>query len=496
MTSSPRQPAAPGRAPIAMPAPFAGAGLALALVDDGGEVVAANAAFSALVAASGPLAGRPLAGILADDALDLAELEAVVAGRSRRYGFEGRLRRDDNSLFWGSVTVTPAGEVEGRPLALALIEDATERRRRDDEQRTLRDMLGAAASEWRATFDAIEMPIFILGIAGRIERLNRAARTLAGRAFAELLGHRLAELGEGALWQEADRMVERVLATGEAASAEVHDGGRTWALAVSPGTPDLSEVRPIILNVRELTSLVQLQESLRRSQTMAAMGSLVAGVAHEVRNPLFGISAVVDALERRIDHREELADHLGYLRRELGRLEKLMAELLDFARPVVPEAEPVLLGQVVDDALLACTAQIERAGLAVDLRSETTSGPLHLDRRRVCQALVNLVENAIHHAPASSRLEIATETVERGGRRWSQVTVRDHGPGFRDADLPRLFEPFFSRRDGGTGLGLPIVAKIVEGHEGEIEVGNAEGGGALARISFPLFEPATAREPR
>lgn len=480
-----------------MPSPLAAAGLAFALVDDGGAVVSANPAFSSLLAArGGERAGRRLAELFAEGSLDRRELRDVVAGRRRRLGVEARLRRDDGSLFWGSVTLTPAGEVDGQRLALLLLDDTSERRRREDEHRMLRELLGAAASEWRATFDAIEMPIFILGADGRIERLNRAARVLAGRPFGDLLGHRLSELGEGALWQEAARLAERVRADHHAASIEVQDGGRTWALAASSGTPDLSDERPTILNVRELTSLVQLQESLRRSRTMAAMGALVAGVAHEVRNPLFGISAVVDALERRVDHREELAGHLGYLRRELRRMEKLMAELLDFGRPVVPESAPVLLRQVVDDALLACAAQLDSSGVVVDLRAAATDGPLQLDRRRVCQAVVNLVENAIHHAPARSRLEIATETVERGGRRWSQVTVRDHGPGFRDSDLPRLFEPFFSRRAGGTGLGLPIVAKIVEGHDGEVEVGNADGGGAVARLSFPVLEPAATEEAR
>jgi PAS domain S-box-containing protein len=473
-----------------MPGPLARAGLAFALLDENGLVAAANEAFTSLLAASpGKLAGGPLGEILVDLPLDPDELGAVVAGRRRQVRLETRLRRQDGSLFWGSLTLTPAGDVGGRRLALVLLDDTSERRRRDDEQRMLGDLLGAAASEWRATFDAIEMPIFIVGVGGRIERLNRAARLLAGRSFDELLGHRLAEVSDRPLWQEADELIERVGADPRPAGIEVRDGGRTWALAASPGLPDLSDARSIILNVRELTSLVQLQESLRRSQTMAAMGSLVAGVAHEVRNPLFGISAVVDALERRFDHREELAVHLGHLRLELGRLEKLMAELLDFGRPVVPEPEPVLLRQVVDDALAACALQLDRSGVVVDLRSEAGNRPLHLDRQRVCQALVNLVENAIHHAPAHSRLEIATETVERGDRRWSQVTVRDHGPGFRDDDLPRLFEPFFSRRAGGTGLGLPIVARIVEGHDGEVEVGNAAGGGAVARVSFPLPEP-------
>ncbi|HEX6202289.1 MAG TPA: ATP-binding protein, partial [Thermoanaerobaculia bacterium] len=445
---------------------------------------------------SGELAERPLDALLCGFDLDRGLLAAmltdVVAGRRRRASVEGRREGPEGNVL--SLTLTPAGEVGGRAQALLLLDDVTERRRLDTEQQRLRDLLGTAASEWRATFDAIDVSIFILGQGHRVERLNRAARALVGREFAQILGHHLAEIDAGPLWQQAGGLVERVAAEGRPASREVRDGpsGRTWTLAASPGLPDLSAARPIILTVRELTGLVRLQESLRRNQTMAAMGVLVAGVAHEVRNPLFGISAVVDALERRIEERPELVIHLAYLRREVGRLEKLMADLLDFGRPVVPEPEPMPLDRVVDDALLACGAQIARAAVEIELHVEEEPPPVPLDRRRVTQALVNLIENALHHAPPGGELEIAIAQVERGGRRWSEVTVRDNGPGFRPGDMPRLFEPFYSRREGGTGLGLPIVVKIVEGHGGEVEAENAADGGAVVRLRFPLAAAAPA----
>lgn len=480
--------------PATMPEPLAASGLAFALIEGDGTIAAANAVFGeALARPPDALAGGRLDDCMVGARLDRRELADVLAGRRRRVTLESRFRRGDERLFWGTLTLT-SGVTGGRPVAVALLDDTSERRRLDEEQKTLRDLLGTAASEWRATFDAIEMPIFILGPERRVERLNRAARDLAGHEFRDLLGRRLGEIADQALWQEAGRLAESVGHRHQPASVEVRDeaAGRTWMLAASPGLPDLSAARPIILTVRELTGLVRLQESLRRSETMAAMGSLVAGVAHEVRNPLFGISAVVDALERRVEERTELAGHLGYLRREVGRLEKLMADLLDFGRPVVPEPVPLPLDRVVDDALLACTAQIERAGVEVARRADPASPPVPLDRRRVTQALVNLIENAVHHAPAGSRVEIATSVVEGGGRRSCQVTVRDRGPGFLATDLPRLFEPFYSRREGGTGLGLPIVLKIVEGHGGEVEAENAAGGGAVVRLRFPLAEAAGA----
>ena len=482
-----------------LPEALARSGLAFALVDEDGRLAAVNAAFAEVAGATpGAILGMPLDELLAGALVDPQELAATLAGRRRRTVVEGPFRRRDGSAFWGSVTLTPGGSDARRPLALALLDDASERRRLDEEQRSLRDLLGAAASEWRATFDAIEMPILILGVGGRVERLNRAARDLAGQEFRDILGRRLGEIGDQALWREAEGLVEGVGREHQPATAQVQDeaAGRTWLLAASPGLPDLSKARPVILTVRELTGLVRLQESLRRSETMAAMGTLVAGVAHEVRNPLFGISAVIDALERRVDEREELSSHLGFLRREVRRLEKLMADLLDFGRPVVPEPEPMRLDRVVEDALLACSAQIEQATVTVEHRAAEAPPPVLLDRRRVTQALVNLVENALHHAPAGSRVEIVTEVVERAGHAWSQVTVRDHGPGFRESDLGRLFEPFFSRREGGTGLGLPIVLKIVEGHGGVVEADNAEDGGAVVRLRFPVHEQPNAAERR
>jgi PAS domain S-box-containing protein len=483
-------PAAAGEEGLRLPALLAGAGVALGVLRPDGRLGAANRALEELLGVgAGELAGRLLGDVLDSERCADPAVAEVLAGARRRHSIEGTFRAPGGRHFWGVLTVSTAGAA-GTPAALVLLEDASGRRRLEEEQKTLRDMLGAAASEWRATFDAIETPIIILGGNGCAERLNRAARDLAGSQFTDLLGRRLDQMGEGVLWEQAEALVEEVARVGAPRTAEVRDEERrrTWTLAASPALPDLSAARPIILTVREITGLVDLQESLRRSETMAAMGTLLAGVAHEVRNPLFGISAVVDALERRIEGQEDLGRHLAFLRRELRRLEELMADLLDFGRPVSLETEPVSLERMIDEALLACGPRLQAAQVEVTRQAGTPCPAIPLDPQRATQALVNVLENAIHYSPSQGRVEVTTGVVERAGRRWCQVSVHDGGDGFKAADLPRIFEPFFSRRQGGTGLGLPIVVQIVEGHGGEVEAGNAAAGGALVHLRFPLPE--------
>ncbi|HEX2253896.1 MAG TPA: ATP-binding protein [Thermoanaerobaculia bacterium] len=470
--------------------------LPLAVIDTDGEVLEANDAFSQLV-------GRPveaLLGLRLDELLGttsgaVAEVREVTDGRRPMHRTECLVGRPGEPPFWGSLTV--AAIRHGAPGgALVMLADESDRRRQEEEQRTLRDALSTAASEWRATFDAIEMPIFLVGGDGRIERLNRAARDLAGRDFPEILGRRPGELGQGRLWEMAEELVARAAREERADGVEVRDGatGRTWALSASHGLPDLSQERWVVLVAKETTGLVELRESLARSQRMAAMGTLLAGVAHEVRNPLFGISAVVDALERRVEGQGDLVQHMAALRRELARLEKLMSDLLDFGRPMTMEMAPVSVAHLLDDALVATRPTMGRSGVEV-VAELPPLPPVEADRQRLVQALVNVLENAIQHSPAGSRVAVTGRALGIAGRSWVEVAVRDAGRGFAEADLARAFEPFFSRRPHGTGLGLPIVARIVEHCGGEVLVGNHPEGGALVRLRLKAATEAATTTP-
>jgi signal transduction histidine kinase len=205
-----------------------------------------------------------------------------------------------------------------------------------------------------------------------------------------------------------------------------------------------------VLNFQDVTETVRLKEQLRQSETMAEIGSIVAGVAHEVRNPLFSISATLDAFESRFGRTEGLERYLSVLRGEIARLTTLMRDLLDFGRPNRPEFSECRMEEIVEAAVSACAPLARRKSVEIDWPRSTVAFPVLVDRARVSQVLQNLIENAVHFSPAGSRVEVSLATV--------------------------------TRRRGGTGLGLSIVKRIVYDHGGEVAAENHPSGGAVVRI--------------
>jgi signal transduction histidine kinase len=243
---------------------------------------------------------------------------------------------------------------------------------------------------------------------------------------------------------------------------------------------------------KEIAERVRLQESLRRSEVMAAMGMLVAGVAHEVRNPLFGISSTLDAFEACFTGEDEYRRFLTVLRGEVSRLTTLVSALLEYGKPPSHELALGSLGDVIAHAIRAC------APLAMSAHVEAvTTGCerellIPMDRHRLQQVFQNLVDNAMRHSPAGGRVVIEVSAQESDGG----VTCRvcDTGPGFPPDILPRLFEPFFSRRRGGTGLGLAIVQRIVEQHGGRVTAANNPEGGAVMTVQLPILQQSQSGE--
>jgi signal transduction histidine kinase len=225
-----------------------------------------------------------------------------------------------------------------------------------------------------------------------------------------------------------------------------------------------------------------LQDSLRRAEAMSAMGSLVAGVAHEVRNPIFGMSATLDAMEQRFATDAAREPFLLALRRELDRVNALMRDLLEYGRPPAVQLAPDALAPVVALAARSCIPVADMASVEIENNVGPEAGEVAMDAGRLAQVFQNLIENAVQHSPMGGKVRIDARRTPT----HAAVRVTDSGPGFRPEDLGRIFEPFFSRRRGGTGLGLSIVQKIVEQHRGTIEAANRPEGGASVTVYLPV----------
>jgi PAS domain S-box-containing protein len=391
-----------------------------------------------------------------------------------------------DSTGWaiGLLTIMNRGELPRLRSEEAALEVYAVRAAAELERRQTESALRRAAIEWKQTFDNVRTPIMVTDRGGMVLRANRAACDLAGVSV--IAGRTIVSLGDGEPWQTAAELVKHIAAGRDGTSAETKDHhGRTWDLTVAHFRTREDEAERFILVFWDTSSVVELQESLRRSETMSAMGTIVAGVAHEVRNPLFGISATLDAFD------EELRQP-GYsvcadaLRSEVNRLKRLMQELLDYGKPGMLSVEK---GNVADVLRNAIEKRVTRQSSVRVITSIPPSlPPLFMDGARLQQVFENLIDNAAEHSPAEGVVTIRATVTEHAGRSWIECSVQDDGPGFDTEAVDRAFEPFFTTREGGTGLGLSIVQRIVEEHSGKVFAGNAPGGGAMIRVRLPVAE--------
>ncbi len=418
-------------------------------------------------------------------------IESLALAPSTEVEIEHRIICADGRVRWVRSRAAASGLDDRGSVHLGcVVTDITDRRLADDLRQRLNDSFRRSATEWRRTFDAVSSPLVVLSADGVIYRLNDAARALFDEA--DPSGQPLSVTAVGAPWSSAAPLVEELRATHGSASRQVHDAasGRTWELSAAWMDEQASQDARIILVAVEVTRLLELQAHVRRSETMAAMGAIVAGVAHEVRNPLFSISAVVDAIEATHGAQPELKPYLDVLRGEVRRLTHLTQELFEYGRPTRGEWTDGAVGAVVADALSACALTSDKASVKLERTVPEALPPVRMDARRLFHVFRNVVENAVQHSPPGTTVHVTAEPVEEAGRAWVRCTVHDGGAGFKNEDLPHVFEPFFSKRRGGTGLGLSIVQRILEEHQGRIRLSNHPEGGAEVTILLPALSPA------
>jgi len=246
--------------------------------------------------------------------------------------------------------------------------------------------------------------------------------------------------------------------------------------------------------------LKQAQEEARRSERLAALGQMSAGLAHEIRNPLGVIKGSAEMLHQKLGQSNPLASELaGYISSETNRLSALVTRFLDFARPLHAELAPREVTAVLDRALHAVelTHKDEGASVRVERRYEANLPLLPLDESLCEQAFVNLIQNAYDAMGSSGGILRVTAARAQGANRDGvEVRIEDTGPGIPAELREQIFNPFVTTKKTGVGLGLSIVSRIIDGHHGTIRVegGGGDQPGARFVVFFPASEEAAAEQ--
>jgi two-component system, NtrC family, sensor histidine kinase HydH len=231
--------------------------------------------------------------------------------------------------------------------------------------------------------------------------------------------------------------------------------------------------------------LARTQAELIDRERMAALGELSASIAHEVRNPLGVIFNSVGTLQKLLRPQGDVALLLDIVGEEADRLNRMVGDLLDYSRPVQPAMEPLSLAPLLKEAVIAAKRQIGPAAELVQLEVQVakSAGTVRADARLLRQALVNLLLNAFQSMPRGGLLEVRAGSSMLDETPCTEIAIRDSGPGIPPEALSRIFQPFFTTKATGTGLGLAVVRRIVEGHGGAVAVGRpASGAEFLVRL--------------
>jgi two-component system sensor histidine kinase HydH len=236
-------------------------------------------------------------------------------------------------------------------------------------------------------------------------------------------------------------------------------------------------------------SLREAQDEVRRSERLAALGQLTAGLAHELRNPLGTMKSSAELLTRQVSGENEIAKEMaGYIAAEVDRTNSLITRFLDFARPQHLKLEKGDLSELLDHVIERFEKEKSGAAASVSVYKNYSPDvpPVAFDAQLLERALLNLVMNAGQASRAGAVVTVKTQVVETSSGRSVEVAVIDRGSGIDPKNLQSIFNPFFTTKSEGVGLGLAIVSKIIDEHGGQIAVESTLGEGSVFRLLLPV----------
>lgn len=319
--------------------------------------------------------------------------------------------------------------------------------------------------------------------AGNIQVVNAAAEEIIGISARQMIGRQ----PHAALPVQLSRPFnskEKQLATSQSLECVIESiEGRNRSLFMTnvAVTDDEGTFTGDVLLIQDMSEIRQLETELRRNERLAALGKMAAGVAHELRNPLSSIKGLAVLLKAKVTDDPEGNKTADVLVQEVERLNRSISELLDYARPEKLQVAAVGLKKILEKATTLVSIDAESLGITISKHFDDKNDMVPVDEDKMNQVFLNLMLNAIQAMSDGGELRIQTECEKS----WVLCTIEDSGEGIAEEYLARVFDPYFTTKSEGTGLGLALSAKIIEEHGGSIQLQSWLGRGTKVTVRLP-----------
>ncbi len=349
---------------------------------------------------------------------------------------------------------------------------------------------------WKNILTSLEEAVVIIDQQGKVSFLNQAAEILTGTSALQIQGQPYSLVFKRNPWLiemvEKGQFPQHSSTRGEGDFVTQRWSQRPVSLMVSPLQDQSGKQEGAVLLLRDLSYQRQMEEQLKRSDRMALLGTLAAGLAHEIKNPLGGIKGASQLLKKEVAQESSLVEYSDIIVREVNRIDQLMEQLLDLSRPPKLHLIPLNIHEILGHVLFLENQTISSSKVSVNKNFDPSLPPVIGDRDRLIQVFLNLVKNALQAMKTGGQLTVTTrmETdyhireVGNLGGKLIRVNIEDNGLGIEEEHLSHIFSPFFTTKSNGTGLGLAICHRIIKEHGGFIGVDTSEGKGAAFRVSL------------
>jgi len=349
----------------------------------------------------------------------------------------------------------------------------------------LLESISRAKTELEISFDAIQHNIFVIDYNYSIYRVNRATRKKYGR-LEDIIGKKYYQV----IYQEEDPPPNCPILLCFLTAKPVQEEGEhpRWGgyyqFHAFPVFSTSGELERVVYYEKDITEERKMEERFRQSERLKSLGTLATGIAHEIRNPLASIHLNIQMLARELELNEDQAQMMADIQSEIKKIDRIVKQVLGFARPSKPAITENNLNEIVTYCHNLTRTQLRKKGIKVTIDLNNDLPPVFCDFDQIAQVIMNLIINALEAMPNGGELVLRTFLEVEKSR--IGLMIKDNGTGISHEDQHRIFDPFFTRKVHGSGLGLYISQQIIDKHQAAIDFTSKPGAGTSFYIYFPI----------